>query len=97
MNRVIVTHFGNTEDWLDLEMQTNTVVELIKSRESFQPTILLGYLTTVPFSDRYIRIIESGLRDTLNSLDRYCEYILYKDIDPVSLIRVDKGNISGQS
>jgi len=41
-----------------------------------------------------LTIIQSGLRDTTNSLDRYCLYILYKDLQLESFWRIDKGNLS---
>jgi len=93
--RVIVTHFGNTEDKLDLQLQTQYLANMIQSDQETQSTILIGYLTTEPFSDeRYAQLIQSGLRDTSNSLDRYCEYILYKNLQLRQFLRVDKGNTS---
>lgn len=37
----------------------------------FNPTVFIGYLTTAPYAPRYVQIIESGLRDSVTSLDRY--------------------------
>jgi hypothetical protein len=92
---VLVTHFGNTEDVLDLELQTNALSALIHKRAHvYSPTILIGYLTTEPYTDRFKRIISAGLRDTTDSWDRYCLYGLYRDLQFVSFERIDKGSVS---
>eukprot|EP01116_Phalansterium_solitarium_P016235 TRINITY_DN3731_c0_g1_i1.p1 TRINITY_DN3731_c0_g1~~TRINITY_DN3731_c0_g1_i1.p1 ORF type:complete len:918 (+),score=269.31 TRINITY_DN3731_c0_g1_i1:101-2854(+) len=92
---VIVTHFGNTEDVIDLDLQTQYLSDMMAAkREKFAPTIMIGYLTTPPYGPNWMRIMNSGILDTLPSHDRYCEYVLYKDLKLTSFVRIDKGNIS---
>jgi len=92
---VIVSHFGNTEDKLDLELQANYLANLIAAKkDSFSPTVFIGYLTMEPFSERYVQLMQAGFRDSSNSLDRYCLYILYKDLQVLNFERYDKGDIS---
>jgi len=92
--RVIVSHFGNTDDELDRKWQKDGLVKLVKQRPGFKPTIFIGYLTTAPYSPHYIDIIQSGLRDTDTNLDRYCLYVLYKNLQYLNLERIDKGDTS---
>jgi hypothetical protein len=92
--RVLVSHFGNTEDTEDLRLQTEMLINAVQERKGHHPTMFIGYLTTDPYDPRYLQIIESGLRDTVTSLDRYCLYLLYKDMKLEKFFRVDKGNIS---
>jgi len=92
---VFVTHFGNTEDELDLKLQTQSLSDLVaKHVDKFSPTILIGYLTTEPFAPNHAKIISSGLRDTTPSLDRYCLYGMYRDLEFESFVRIDKGDVS---
>ena len=66
-------------DELDRKLQADAVMEMARNKkDKYTPTILIGYLTSAPYTNYYPPLIESGWRDSLNSLDRYCEYILYK-------------------
>lgn len=101
---IIVTHFGNTEHTLDLRLQTEALEKLliqrIKKTRKMNPLILLSYLTLKPFSQRYYRFINTGtqMRDTgtfvkpVNSTgnedDRYCLYVLYRDLKLLNWTRV---------
>jgi len=70
---VIVAHFGNTEDTLDLKLQANYLADLVAAKkDSFSPTFFIGYLTMGPYSSRYTQLMKAGFKDTSNSLDRYC-------------------------
>jgi len=93
---VFVTHFGNTEDELDRELQKEALTALLSRRKDyFSPTIFAGYLTTQVMSDHYLRIVGGGgMLDTTNSFDRYCLYILYRDLLNIEFGRIDKGDVS---
>jgi len=93
---VILSHFGNTEDELDRELQKEGLSTLLAAKkDQFSPTFFFGYLTTDVMSDHYLRIVGSGrLQDTTNSFDRYCLYILFRDLTLTSFYRIDKGEIS---
>jgi endonuclease/exonuclease/phosphatase family metal-dependent hydrolase len=91
---VVVSHFGNTEDTLDLDLQTDALAEYASKNKNYAPTLFIGYLTTDPYAPHYNTLIQSGWRDTSSSLDRYCLYLLYKDMKVVNFERYDKGNIS---
>ncbi len=92
---VIVAHFGNTEDTLDLKLQADYLEGLISvKKNTFTPTIFIGYLTMEPYSERYAQLMQAGFRDTSNSLDRYCLYILYKDLKYIKFDRYPHGDIS---
>eukprot|EP01119_Soliformovum_irregulare_P015095 TRINITY_DN4202_c0_g1_i1.p1 TRINITY_DN4202_c0_g1~~TRINITY_DN4202_c0_g1_i1.p1 ORF type:complete len:850 (+),score=258.44 TRINITY_DN4202_c0_g1_i1:113-2662(+) len=92
---VIVTHFGNTEDTLDLDLQSAALAKLVASkRDKGERSILIGYLTSEPYHGHWNRIIQSGLQDTIDSYDRYCLYSLYHNLQFQDFYRVDKGDIS---
>lgn len=91
--RVITAHFGNTEDVIDLELQTEEMVQRIKNSShstDLRPLIFISYITSSPYESRHIRLLQSGLMDSTNSLDRYCLYTMYRDIELTSFKRLDK-------
>jgi hypothetical protein len=83
---VLVTHFGNTEDVLDRQLQTEGLADA--ARNSTYPTIVLSYITDKPHSANYNHIVKvGGLTDTTTDLKRYCEYIFYKGLELVQFYR----------
>jgi len=89
---VIVTHFGNTEDQLDRQLQTKGLADI--ARQQTLPMIVLSYITDKPKSKNYYEILSSGLQDTTDQQNRYCEYIFYKGLNMVSFERWGGGTIS---
>lgn len=89
---VFVTHFGNTEDYIDREQQTKQFAENVKTTKG--PIIVLGYFVARLGDYNYKAIINSGLNDTSLSSNRYCHYIFYRDIAFSEFIRYDPGEIS---
>eukprot|EP01113_Clastostelium_recurvatum_P033923 TRINITY_DN4543_c1_g1_i1.p1 TRINITY_DN4543_c1_g1~~TRINITY_DN4543_c1_g1_i1.p1 ORF type:complete len:688 (+),score=114.24 TRINITY_DN4543_c1_g1_i1:43-2106(+) len=73
---VFVTHFGNTEDKLDRELQTEGMTAVATANPG--PSIFLGYITDRPHSANYNRLLSSGMLDTTTDLRRYCQYVFYK-------------------
>jgi hypothetical protein len=92
--RVIASHFGNTEDVLDLELQTQYVIDMLGDKHADLPTIFTSYITSDPYSERHCRLLQTGMQDSTNSLDRYCLYTMYRNIDMVKFDRVDAGGRS---
>eukprot|EP01120_Amphizonella_sp_Union-15-10_P010257 TRINITY_DN4083_c0_g1_i1.p1 TRINITY_DN4083_c0_g1~~TRINITY_DN4083_c0_g1_i1.p1 ORF type:complete len:671 (-),score=101.94 TRINITY_DN4083_c0_g1_i1:45-1937(-) len=89
---VIVVHFGNTEHYLDRELQAKFVYELVSKK--VRPVVWLGYLTDRPGSKNYKTVVSSGLLDTTRAMDRYCLYIFYKNLELLNFERLDRGSIS---
>jgi len=90
--RVLMAHFGNTEDELDLKLQHELFINMLKSRD--MPTIIVSYMTMEPWSARYKDIISTGMLDTSKSFDRYCLYVMYKHLHFTAFRRVDQGDLS---
>ncbi|KAI1939965.1 Protein cwh43 [Ophidiomyces ophidiicola] len=92
---VVVFHSGQEEDPEDRRLQTQYLSKLMGS--SPRPLILLSYLVTKPLEGNYNTYVSdiSGMKDIDSSdWDRWCEYILYKNIRRVGYARVSRGTIT---
>ncbi|CCF58739.1 hypothetical protein KAFR_0F01430 [Kazachstania africana CBS 2517] len=92
---VFVFHSGQEEDVEDRRLQSQTVAKLMGSTD--RPTILLSYLVTDPLKGNYNTYVseESGMHDIdPTDDDRWCEYILYKNIRRTGYARVARGTIT---
>ena len=89
---VFVTHFGNTEDYLDRELQSKEMAEIVATTKG--PIIVLGYFVAHRGDYNYNVITSTGLNDTSLSSDRYCHYIFYRDIAFSEFLRFSTGVIS---
>ncbi|KAI1957373.1 Protein cwh43 [Ophidiomyces ophidiicola] len=92
---VVVFHSGQEEDPEDRRLQTEYLSKLMGS--SPRPLILLSYLVTKPLEGNYNTYVSdiSGMKDIDSSdWDRWCEYILYKNIRRVGYARVSRGTIT---
>ena len=92
---VFVFHSGQEEDELDRLLQSHKMAELMGSTN--RPTILLSYLVTDPLEGNYNTYVseKSGMHDIDPSDDeRWCEYILYKNIRRTGYARVSRGTIT---
>ncbi|PGH21571.1 hypothetical protein AJ80_03131 [Polytolypa hystricis UAMH7299] len=92
---VVVFHSGQEEDPEDRRLQTEYLSELMGS--SSRPMILLSYLVTRPLEGNYNTYVSdvSGMKDIDPSdWDRWCEYILYKNIRRTGYARVSRGTIT---
>jgi len=87
--RIISGHFGNTEDLLDLRLQNEYMVDRLKNHHKGIPIVFTSYVTTPPHTDRHLQLLNAGLKDTTDSLDRYCLYTLYKDLALIDFQRID--------
>lgn len=92
---VFVFHSGQEEDEEDRRLQSEGMAKLMGTTD--RPAILLSYLVTDPHVDNYNNYVSetSGMHDIDPSDDdRWCEYILYKDIKRTGYARVSRGSIT---
>ncbi|KAK9495605.1 Frag1/DRAM/Sfk1 family-domain-containing protein [Lipomyces doorenjongii] len=92
---VVVFHSGQEEDVEDRRLQTAGVTDIMAS--SSNPLILLSYLVTKPLEGNYNTYVseKSRMHDIDPSdWDRWCEYILYRDIKRVAYARVSRSTIT---
>ena len=94
---VFVFHSGQEEDPEDRRLQTEYLSKLMGSVKD-RPAILLSYLVTKPKEGNYNTYVGekvSGMRDIDPSdWDRWCEYILYKNIRRSGYARVSRSTIT---
>ncbi|KAK6360713.1 hypothetical protein TWF730_006841 [Orbilia blumenaviensis] len=92
---VLVFHSGQEEDVEDRRLQSEGVSKLMG--DSPRPLILLSYLVTKPKEGNYNTYVsqESRMRDIDSTdWDRWCEYILYRDLHRVGYARVSRSSIT---
>ncbi|ANB13481.1 Cwh43p [Sugiyamaella lignohabitans] len=92
---VVVFHSGQEEDVEDRRLQSLGVADIMGG--SSNPTVLLSYLVTKPLQGNYNTYVsdKSGMHDIDPSdWDRWCEYILYKDLKRSSYARVSRSTIT---
>lgn len=92
---VFVFHSGQEEDVEDRRLQSEYLAELMG--KSDRPAILLAYLVTKPLEGNYNTYVSetSGMKDIDESdWDRWCEYILYKNLRRIGYARVSRGTIT---
>ncbi len=62
---------------------------------SGSPHVFLGYLTNKPFSEHYNALVGAGWVDSAPSvMNRWCQYIFYRDLTLTKFARYDTGEIS---
>jgi len=92
---VFVFHSGQEEDVEDRRLQSEYLARAMNA--SPRPAILLSYLVTKPSEGNYHTYVgqKSGMHDIdVSDWDRWCEYILYKDIKRTGYARVSRGTIT---
>lgn len=93
---VFVFHSGQEEDPEDRRLQSLYLADLMK--KSPRPAILLSYLVTRPHEGNYNTYVgeKSGMRDIDPSdvHDRWCEYILYKNMKRSGYARISRDDIT---
>ncbi|RDW73896.1 hypothetical protein BP5796_07338 [Coleophoma crateriformis] len=92
---VFVFHSGQEEDPEDRRLQTEYLSDLMGS--TTRPSILLSYLVTKPWEGNYKTYVSerSGMRDIdPTDWDRWCEYILYKNLKRIGYARVSRSTIT---
>jgi hypothetical protein len=94
---VFVFHSGQEEDPEDRRLQSEYLAKLMGSVPEGRPAILLSYLVTKPGEGNYNNYVSdiSGMHDIDPSdWDRWCEYILYKNIRRSGYARVSRSTIT---
>ncbi|TPX60434.1 hypothetical protein PhCBS80983_g01778 [Powellomyces hirtus] len=93
---VIVSHNGQEEDWLDRQLQTQTLAKIMD--ESPNPFVFLGYVVTSPgfHNELYRTLSKKGRMNDVDSSDwdRWCQYIFYRGLDRIAYARVSHGGIT---
>lgn len=92
---VVVFHSGQEEDVEDRRLQSLGVADIMAS--SSRPLVLLSYLVTKPLQGNYHTYVSehSGMADIDPSdWDRWCQYILYKNIKRTGYARVSRSTIT---
>lgn len=92
---VFVFHSGQEEDEEDRRLQSNYMAKLMGN--STRPAILLSYLVVDPGEGNYNTFVSetSGMHDIdPTDDDRWCEYILYKNLRRTGYARVARGTIT---
>lgn len=92
---VYLFHSGQEEDPEDRRLQTEYLTDLMATTS--RPAILLSYLVMKPKEGNYNTWVseKSGMHDIDGSdWDRWCEYILYKNIKRTGYARVARGTIT---
>jgi hypothetical protein len=92
---IFVFHSGQEEDAEDRRLQSEYMGKLMG--QSPRPSILLSYLVTKPKEGNYNNYVSeiSSMRDIdVTDWDRWCEYILFKNIKRIGYARVSRGTIT---
>ncbi|SCU91213.1 LAME_0E11672g1_1 [Lachancea meyersii CBS 8951] len=92
---VFVFHGGQEEDEEDRRLQSEELARIMGSTD--RPSILLSYLVTDPHEGNYNNYVsdKSGMHDIDPSDDdRWCQYILYKNLGRTGYARVSRGSVT---
>ncbi|KAI5968810.1 CWH43 [Candida margitis] len=92
---VVVFHSGQEEDVEDRRLQSLGVEEIMASSE--RPLVLLSYLVTDPLVGNYHTYVsEKSRMHDIDSTDwdRWCEYILFRDLRKVAYARISRSTIT---
>ncbi|AEY96947.1 FAEL043Wp [Eremothecium gossypii FDAG1] len=92
---VYVFHSGQEEDVLDRKLQSEALRDIMGARD--RPAILLSYLVTKPNEGNYHTYVgeASGMQDIdFEDDDRWCQYILYKNLKRTGFARVSRSTIT---
>lgn len=92
---ILVFHSGQEEDVEDRRLQSLGVAEIMAN--STRPLVLLSYLVTEPLKGNYNTYVSEKTRmyDIDNTdRDRWCEYILFRELKKVAYARISRSTIT---
>ena len=94
---IVVAHFGTEEFPEDRRQQSLYLSQLFRSITN--PMVFLGYLVTKPRNPaypNYFTIVEGGqVKDIYpDDKDRWCQYILYRNLTRLAYARITHGELS---
>lgn len=92
---VVVFHSGQEEDIEDRRLQSLGIQEIMGSLD--RPLVLLSYLVTEPLQGNYNTYVseKSRMYDIDNTdWDRWCEYILFRELRKVGYARISRSTIT---
>ncbi|KAK6458918.1 Frag1/DRAM/Sfk1 family-domain-containing protein [Scheffersomyces xylosifermentans] len=92
---VVVFHSGQEEDVEDRRLQSLGIQEIMGN--STRPLVLLSYLVTKPLEGNYNTYVseKSRMYDIDNTdWDRWCEYILFRELKKVAYARISRSTIT---
>lgn len=92
---VVVFHSGQEEDVEDRRLQSLGVQEIMAN--STRPLVLLSYLVTEPLTGNYNTYVsEKSRMHDIDSTDwdRWCEYILFRELKKVAYARISRSTIT---
>ncbi|SCV73348.1 BQ2448_7274 [Microbotryum intermedium] len=93
---VVVAHNGQEEDPLDRELQSKELGRTMNETWP-RPIVFLGYVVTLPHAEKpapYRYLVEDGRMldvDPTDS-DRWCQYILFRNLERVAYARLSRGS-----
>ena len=93
---VFVFHSGQEEDVEDRRLQSEYLMALM-GKSATRPSVLLSYLDVTPHQGNYNNYVSqaSGMKDIEPADDdRWCEYILYKNMKRSGYARVSRDSIT---
>ncbi len=99
---MVISHNGQEEDWLDRQLQTETLTTMMREATATQPqrpTVFLGYVVTKPGAGQYLYDLLTGHSGGMvdvdpTDTDRWCQYIFYRGLTRISYARVSHGRIT---
>lgn len=92
---IVVFHSGQEEDVEDRRLQSLALQKMMGSSE--RPLVLLSYLVTEPLKGNYNNYVskESNVYDIDSTdWDRWCEYILFRDLKKIAYARISRSTIT---
>lgn len=92
---VVVFHSGQEEDVEDRRLQSLGVADIMAGLD--HPMVLLSYLVTEPLKGNYNTYVSEYTRmHDIDSTDwdRWCEYILFRDLKKVAYARISRSTIT---
>lgn len=92
---IVVFHSGQEEDKEDRRLQSLGIEEIMAN--SSNPLVLLSYLVTKPLKGNYFTYAsEKSRMHDIDSTDwdRWCEYIMFRDLKKVAYARISRSTIT---